>query len=341
MDGELRRRYRRMGFWVGLGALAFGLVIVLQLDQAGPDGNRTRPPRESRLVLAGTYEYWSAPTIVADRLRLFDEVELEVREAKFQSGIQAKNAVLNGTADVGVVATTPMAIGAFQDEDLVLIATMVQDGRLVKLVGRNPSRPVSPEDIVGGRVGYVPGTISEITLHRLIDEYDIDEQDFTTATYRPPDLVRALGRGEIDSFVAWEPIPLLAARDVEGASAFVDPDLYRVSLHIVTRPDVLRDRQPALTAFLRALQMANDAIKRDPDQARTIVESALDFDPGELESVWGDLQFMVDLDVPQLINDLETEGQWALDSGYVRGDLPDYSKVVDASVVQTLLESVE
>ena len=182
-------------------------------------------------------------------------------------------------------------------------------------------------------MGYVPGTISELALQRMINKYDLDRALIKTATLRPTELIPALKRGGIDAFVAWEPLPLLARRDIEGVRSFVDRTLYKASLHLVTRPEVILKKGTALERFLQALQLAENRIESDPDSARRLVEDALDFRSDALKGVWGDLQFMVKLDAPSLIESLEDEGRWVLEAGYAKGSLPDYAPYVDETVI--------
>ncbi len=312
---------------------------------AGPDGPVTADapaervsaePEREKLVFAETYEYWTAPTLIANLLGLYEQVGLEVRVAKFTSGLEAKNAVLSGSADLGLVAVTPVALAGFQKENITLVSTYVESDDIVKLTARTGGEEVTPRFLEDSRVGYVPGTISELVLERMIDKAGLDRRHIRTASFRPTELVPALATGSIDAFVAWEPLPLLAEHEIEGVRSYLDPTLYTVSLNLVTRPEIVATRSSALEKFLRALDLAIERIEEDPEHARMLVEQHLDFTPGALEKVWGDLHFEVKLDRPALVENLEDEGHWILQAGYARGSLPEYESFVDDTTIRAL-----
>jgi NitT/TauT family transport system substrate-binding protein len=298
------------------------LAAIWATACAGPPA-APAPPASDRLVFAETNDFWTAPTLLAGTLGLYRQAGLDVQVAKFQSGLAAKNAVLTRGADIGLVATTPLAIAGFQREPLAIVVTYFESDAIVKLVGG--TKEVSPASLPGHRVGFIPATISEIALERLLAKNRISPTSVTRASFRPPELIPALRRGDIDAFVAWEPLALQARRAIPDSSEFLDRSLYTVQLHLVTRPDVISAKGAALVKFLRAVHLAEERIAADPAGSRALVERTLSFRAGDLAAIWPDLHYMLKLDAPALLASLADEGRWALRSGQVTGPLPDYT----------------
>ena len=62
--------------------------------------------------------WWTAPTIIARTHDLFTKEGLTVRTFDVTDGLASKNAVVSGNADIGLVASTPLAIGASKKKKL-------------------------------------------------------------------------------------------------------------------------------------------------------------------------------------------------------------------------------
>lgn len=329
-------------------ALALGLLISGCTESparlAGTSAaGRSAEPTDT-LSFAETWEFWTAPTLVADALDLYEEQGLEVRVAKFPTGLAAKNAVVNRSTDLGLVADTPVAVSGFLGEDIRLIATYFESNSIVRLVARGGGEEIGPDFVLGRRVGFVRGTISEIYLERMIEEYKLDRSKIRTATFQPNELPYALARGDIDAFVGWEPLGIFARRELgDQVTSWTDPRLYTVSLHLVTRPDVLAGKERALRKFLRAIDAAREQIATDPVGTRRLVEHAVKLRPGELEPYWRPgsmrLDFPLKLDRDELVRRLEREARWLLESGNVPGNpssgsLPAYERLIDPSLIE-------
>jgi NitT/TauT family transport system substrate-binding protein len=333
------RRLAIPGLAVAL-TLTLSLLALAACDRQGPPPGGpaaagTVGGGVDHLVFAETHEFWTAPTLLAGILDLYRQVGLDVKVAKFDDGLAAKNAVLSRSADVGLAATTPLAIAGFQHEPLALIVTYFESNGVVKLAGRSGAGgPVTPAYLRGRRVGYVPGTISAIVLDRMLDKVRIAPSAIVRASFRPPELIPALGRGDIDAFVAWEPWPLLARQKIPTATEFVDRSLYTVRLHLVTRPEVIDAKRGALVKLLRALRLAEDRLAADPAGSRARIESAIGFRPGALAAVWPDLHFTLQLDKPLLLESLRSDGRWIQQSGAVKGPLPDYGGMLRDDVLR-------
>ena len=92
---------------------------------------------KSELIFADvSTNWWHAPTIIAtnneiikdidnNKKNFFDKNDLRVNVFNVNSGLASKNAVLSGSADIGIVASTPLALGAYDKEKLVVLCSFV------------------------------------------------------------------------------------------------------------------------------------------------------------------------------------------------------------------------
>lgn len=252
--------------------------------------------------------FWTAPTKVARHEKLYKDQGLDVTIATFQTGLAAKNALLAGSLDVAMVATTPIASSVINGEEIRVIATYVVSDNLLKLVSiRTGDEIVLNDDRIRqdwsgdkSRVGYVPGTISQRMFDRLTKRVGIKP---TPVKLQPGNIASALIDNNIDYGVIWEPMVFqLAAklaedhlagtpqRKVATQSAGPDP---LVALHLITRPDVLDGRLEDLVKFVRAIHEACNLLNSKPEVYRRIVKE--DVGPaggGDVpDDVWQSMSF--------------------------------------------------
>jgi NitT/TauT family transport system substrate-binding protein len=193
------------------------------------------------------------------------------------------------------------------------------------------------DDIRGKRLGYSSGTNAQVYLARLLDRAGLKPADINAVSLNPPEMVTALANGSIDGFVWSEPHQSQALALKPGAFHRIRvPGLYTQYSTIVTTQQTIETRRPELIAALRALISAVDYINREPEAAVKITADRIKMDPKLASEIWSQIRFAVSLDRAQLIKELRTEGQWAIDSGIARpgAKLPDF----DAVVVGDLLD---
>src|SRR5579859_909291 len=87
--------------------------------------------------------------------------------------------------------------------------------KAIGIISRNPhdektvgtSDIKTPADLKGKKVGIVGGTSSEFQMGRYLAQGGLTMTDVEVIQADPPELVAALGRGDIQAFDVWEPFP--------------------------------------------------------------------------------------------------------------------------------------
>lgn len=320
-----------------IAALVF-LLIGCAGDAPPPPTEAPPEPTSVSLTFADSPTvYWTAPTMIARNAGLFQKAGVDVTLVSVNSGAEAKNAVVSKAADVGLVADTPIAIGAFANEPTVLIGSYVRVDNVLKVVARGDRGITSLADLRGKKVGIVPATISELALDRWLAVASLTRADVQTVSVKPPDLITVLSRGDVDAIVAWEPFALNAIAAMDPAPVVLDqPPVVVPTLHFVTRPDVVATKREALKRFLQGVLLAERQVQDDPVAARHLVESSLGYPADLLAPVWSDLHIRLHMDVPSTRLELGREAQWALDRKLVQGAVPDFKSTFDTSILRDI-----
>lgn len=245
-------------------------------------------------------------------------------------GLQALDAVIHGTADLAMVADTPLVFAVMRGADLSIVATTYSSRDYMAIIARGDRGIARPADLKGKKIGYVPSTTGHFFMYSLLLANGLGDGRAQPVVVPPAESVDAIDRGVIDALVTWEPT-LSAARAAIGASAveFRGPEFYTTRFSLVGRSDYVRSHPAELKALIRGLQQANQFIHQQPETARRIVTRYL---PGEhiaglAALVPGDYQ--VALEQAQLIT-LEDQARWALKEGLVESQpVPNFLRHID------------
>jgi NitT/TauT family transport system substrate-binding protein len=185
----------------------------------------------------------------------------------------------------------------------------------------------SVEDLKGQDIGISEGTIIEYSTDRLLQAEGLTEDEISTvAVPRIPDRMALLGSGELPAANLPDPLASLAVQG--GAQVIVNDSKYPEYGHSVIsfRNEFVNDNEDAVRGFLAALEKAVEDINQDREQfsglltERGLVPEPLvgsftipDFPTASVPptSQWDDV-----LD-------------WALQKGYVEGELDYEESVID------------
>jgi len=293
-------------------AFAF-LWIALAVVLAGcnppqpANGRKTANAPLTTLVLADTGQnFFTAPTILLRDQNLLSTRGVQLKVIDYPTGLAAKNAVLSRSADLGVVAITPVAAGTLRNEKGRLISTYVRSRAILKVATlRSPgsSRTITLADLKSewpkrrSRVGYVTGTVSEMLFDRLLQATGVTRSQLRAVALKPNLMGTALINGDVDYILIWEPF-ILRIPNSSGfepsrkvLATMKSGSYYEMSLSLVTRPDVVASKSPALIEFLRTLGEVCENMKSNPETYRSRTEKLLHHKEGELSTVWNDIRF--------------------------------------------------
>jgi len=270
----------------------------------------------------------SALTLVAQQKGLFTKNGLDVAIANFSSGRQALETVLGGGADVATAAESPVTAATFANQKVALLSR-IEYSQLKTLVAFPGYK--KPSDLKGKKLGYAAGTGSEVYTAELLKRIGLTKADVTLVALRPQDMAAALASGGVDAYSIWEPHIANGRKALGDKAQLIDlENVYAETMNIVVTEDYARKNPKVSAALLKSLIEAEQWLKANPNDAVTLVASAVGMKKEELAEIWDDYVFEVVLD-KRTSDTLRNHAQWRIDSGNAAGGataVPDFGKVI-------------
>jgi len=299
------------------------ILLVFLIAGAVLTGCTDRTARESRaagkLTLAlPVADWWTAAPFIVSQKAPFKERGLELATLEVNSGLASKNAVVAGTADIGISAAAPLALAAASGEELVILGTYLHSPTVIGIV--RPS-----EEVVGSvpsePIAVVPSTISEFALYhylaRIGKQHLLEQGQIRQLQLKPPDIPTALRNGSAKSAVIWEPF-LSLSEEQPRLKADRTELKYDVSLYIITRPSILANRPEAVRAFLEGIDIACRRLNEKPEESRLQVERHFGFSKNFLSPTWSSVEYRYLFSKDSLRSEISRDAEIAKKLGYIK-----------------------
>ncbi|RZU32425.1 ABC transporter substrate-binding protein [Blastococcus saxobsidens] len=190
--------------------------------------------------------------------------------------------------------------------DLVSAITSIEAGLPLKMVSGGSStsdepegdfsgvlvKPDSPiqsrEDLEGVRMGVnALGNVNELAINDIIEENGSAEGAISPVELPFPEIVAAIGRGDVDAGILIEPFVTIAEnqglRVVDRPWVGIKPGL-QIGTMIMTEEKI--DECPEVADnFAAAVQATADDIREDPEAFRAALPALIDLDPALAEEI--------------------------------------------------------
>jgi sulfonate transport system substrate-binding protein len=209
----------------------------------------------------------------------FEKYGLDVSIARpYATGVDALNALQAGETDM-IQAGVP-AIGAIlRGMDLVFFgnfsgnATKLGSDATLALIANSGTGIVKGDlkSLKGKKIATSFGTINHLYILGLLEKAGLTPADVTLINTPPPEMTVALLAKGVDAFVAWDPAPVMAMKDVPGAIEVIrggDVISY-LGFNIALRPWVEKNGA-TIEKFLAGVSEADQWMRKNPKQAAAI-----------------------------------------------------------------------
>ena len=275
------------------------------------------------------------------------EAGFKIDWRQFSSAGDITAALASGDVPIGVIGSTGVAAAATRGVDLQLFWILDNIGKSEALVARDGSGITSPADLKGKKVA-VP-FVSTSHFHLLVglnQVWKIDPREVNILNLKPPQIVAAWQRGDIDAAYVWPPAlseilktgKVIADSEVIGAASVPTFDGLVVSKSFAQKNPKL------MAAFTRVLAQAyadynanKAAWTADSPQVRGIVKLIGGDGPSTVEA----LQMLSFPDAAEqasatwlgggAIRALNESARFLVEQKQISKALPDYAPFVDAS----------
>lgn len=307
------------------------LIAVLLAGCATADPDSTPQLELASMTYAVPLTIAAAPAYVAADQGYWEDLGLDVELQLYNSGREALDVLLAGSAQVMSVSETPPLRAVLGGQDIRWIAT-VTDHRETKLTVRT-DRIGDDFDLAGHRIGTVAGTNSDYYLSRWLDANHLTSEDVEIIALDPPSLVQAFLQGDVDAMFAWEPHNYNAYSQLGHLAASAPTTLYEGRHSIIMDRQFTTSHPDEARLLLEGFRLAEKFIAEHPAEAKAIVAKATGVDPEVLEQLWGEYNFRIGLD-DRLLAILQDEAEWIVASE--GGEVPELASFIDAKALRAV-----
>lgn len=286
------------------------VVIVVSVAWALIGYWRTASTPPTPVTLAVSKGPFSATIRIAEQRGYFSDEGLEVTIEVFDSGRQALASLDGQGLRLATAADTGVGSAIASGEPLSVVGLVASIIDLVVVAYRVDHGITSPSDLVGRRVGLMPGSTSEYFFDVMLDLHGIQPASVTIIPMPIDALSSALLAGEIDAAVLWSPYYDRVREQGPGIiGIFGNEGLYHWSFLLTARHDDQPSREVA-DRVLRALIRAGADIATQPEASAAFVAPWLDIDKQRILGLWSWCSFDVHLGRSVLLQ-LENAVNWA------------------------------
>lgn len=288
---------------------------------------------ESKIIYAAPTSLPAAICYLASIKGFFKEEGLDVDEKLFSSGRDALDALLAKKAQLQSVSETPIVHATLQGNDLVTIAT-VSRHKEAKLIVRKDKGISKPADLKGKKLATAPGTNSDYFMHAFLKANKLALTDVKIVNLKAPEMKVALVNGDIDGYFAWEPHIYYAKKELgDKALVFGPGELYSGYQTVNMNRDFAEANPGVVAKVIRALLKAEKWMNANEKEAKTKIAEKLKIDAADIDSMWADIEFKVELD-QQLPKTMKTIAQWSAELNKRTEPLPDFSKKLSPAALR-------
>ncbi len=298
-----------VGFMNSLRLFTTVLVLALAAAACGGGGGASEADGAVDLRLGYFPNLTHAPALIGVEKGYFTQElgsKVTLKTAIFNQGTEAAAALVAGQLDITYIGPNP-AINAFsKDKTSIRIISGAASGGAALVVKPTITRPA---DLKGKKIASPSiGNTQDVALRAWLRTQGIhvtkEGGDVTIIGQQNSQTLDTFKAGAIDG--AWVPEPWATRLELEGGGKVlinekdVWPNGRFVTTHIIVRKEFL-DRYPTVVErFLRGHVKAVEFANRDPTEAKTVVNTAIETLTGKplqqatIDQAWGNLHFTVD-----------------------------------------------
>lgn len=332
-NGRKTKKPKSREVMLALVALAIGVVTFLVLRSPVVTMGAV-----SKVTIAVPLQINSALALVASGQGLFSKAGVDVVSQPFELGKDALQSMLDGKADLAVVADTPVIFALAGGADIAILAGISQGRRALAIVA-HPDRGINQiQDLRGKSVGVIMGTNLTYFLDAMLQAYGVPSHQVKLVDLRTDAAVSAFKEGRIDATVVFQPfLARLEAEMGDRIKVFRGEDVYAFRFMLVGKPSYIDSHPEEVRRVLSALIAANQAILANPVEARRAVGQAAKVDDATMAKLYEPEDYSISLDQAMLLA-LDDQTRWAMQKGLVApGPMPNYLNAMKYQHLEALL----
>lgn len=262
-----------------------------------------------------------AMVMVAKDKGFFEQEGIDVELKEFTAGKFALQAFLGGSLDFAVAGEVPVTLSSLQGSDFKVISQVVEKTtNEVRVVARKEEGVTDASAYFKKKKRKLATSFGggpEFFTYNFLKKHGIAANEVEIISQKPEDMPAALVNGSVDAISIFDPFAFIAEKQMGGkGQTFADPDIYSELYVITASNDTVEKRRDVVDALLRALIKAQDFIKSNPDEAKTIVIKYTKLDQSVVNGIWQNFSFGAALN-QRLLDYQNQEAAWAKEKGTV------------------------
>jgi len=279
---------------------------------------------------------WGSLGMIAESQGLFKKAGANVKIFHFSSGKDARNAMISGRVDAGVIGATPFIIGAAKG-DMEAIALALYGAKTLAVVAGVKSGIKTLADLKGKKVGSQLGSATDFVFqNKIMPKAGLKKEDVQIVNVRFQNHVAALTAGSIDAFAGVEPFPSVA--EVNGlGKVLTDYSSYDLQpIILAANTKTIKENHENLVAFTRGWLASVKLYQDHRDEATQIVlkffkDKGFDVNEKIIKLMLSKIDVNPDFG-PQLKSYLENQSKVLLSQKKIAA-VPDWGKLLNGSIL--------
>ncbi len=304
---------------LGLGSLLIGVAALFASQHEWRDKKG-----DTKIRVGVTLTPLASPFLIAEHLGLFERYGLDVTLYPCSSGVACTHLMLNRDVEYATASESVVMFQSFEREDLALLVSFVESDNDLKLLTLNPSQVHDVRSLQGRKIGVVKGSASEFYFDSVLIANNLKSLNVEKVYLQSHELVPALLSYRVDAISAWEPMgykaDILSAAEVKNLGT---PGIYQQSFNLLSTMPYLAFAGKEPMYLLGALDEAVTWINANPAKALNIITKRLNIPANQVKWSWEDYVFRLSLG-NSLLSNLQLQARWAVESGLVVGEQPDF-----------------
>ncbi|MGZ6210106.1 MAG: ABC transporter substrate-binding protein [Syntrophales bacterium] len=275
-------------------------------------------------------------TYIAEDQNFFAQNGLNVTIRDYTSGMEAVNALFNGSVDIAATAEFPLVKAALNQEKVSAIVS-IDKSLLQDIIGRKDRGIENISDFKGKRIGVTLGTIAQFYLGRFLTLHGVNLQDVTIVNISPSESVDAITKGAVDAIIIWQPYANIIENALDDNAAIWPVQSSQTTYIVeVAKNDWIAQHPDIVRRYVNALAQAEDYFVQHPDQTKSMMQKKLNYTDAYMEAVWDKNQFSLSLD-QSLVTAMEDEGRWMIRNNLTsEKTIPNFRKYIYTKGMQEI-----
>lgn len=262
-----------------------------------------------------------AMVMVAKDKGFFEQEGIDVELKEFTAGKFALQAFLGGSLDFAVAGEVPVTLASLQGSDFKVISQVVEKTtNEVRVVARKEEGLTDATAYFKKKKRKLATSFGggpEFFTYNFLKKHGIAANEVEIISQKPEDMPAALLNGSVDAISIFDPFAFIAEKQMAGnGQTFADADIYSELYVITASNDTVEKRRDVIEALLRALIKAEEFIRSNPDEAKTIVIKYTKLDASVVNGIWPNFSFGAALN-QRLLDYQNQEAAWAKEKGTV------------------------